>query len=185
VCGSHQRHGVSEWLNARVTDIPDARWGNDASVLARAGRAFAATKPGSWTIRKLTPLDRKIMVRTGGRFTALGPIGAPTMLLETTGRKSGAKRLSPLLFARDGDSIIVVGSNFGQDHHPAWTGNLLAHPQATVKIGGKDIPVTTQLLEGAEAEQAYQKMNEVANVYSVYRGRTARAIRVFRLTPTS
>lgn len=166
-----------------MTDIPDARWGNDDSALARAGRAFAGTKAGSWTIRKLMPLDRAIMMRTEGRLTALGPIGAPTMLLETTGRKSGAKRLSPLLFARDGGTVIVVGSNFGQDHHPAWTGNLLAEPQATVKIGGKNIPMTAQLLEGAEAEAAYQKMNDVAAVYSVYRGRTARAIRVFRLTP--
>ena len=105
------------------------------------------------------------------------------MLLETIGRKSGVKRLSPLLFARDGGSLIVVGSNFGQDHHPAWTGNLLANPQATVKLGGKDVPVTAQLLEGAEAESSYQKMNDVAAVYSVYRGRTARSIRVFRLTP--
>lgn len=129
------------------------------------------------------PLDRAIMMRTEGRFTALGPIGAPTMLLETTGRKSGAKRLSPLLFARDGASLIVVGSNFGQDHHPAWTGNLLANPQATVKLGGKDVSVNAQLLEGAEADGAYQKMNDVADVYSIYKGRTARSIRVFRLTP--
>ncbi|MFL6089261.1 MAG: nitroreductase/quinone reductase family protein [Aeromicrobium sp.] len=164
--------------------IPDARWGRDDTVLARGAKAFASTKPGSWTIRKLMPLDRKVMVRSEGRFTVLGPIGVPTMLLETTGRKSGAKRLSPLLFARDGDSIIVVGSNFGQDHHPAWTGNLIAHPQAVVKVGGKSIPVVAQLLEGAEAEQAYQKMTDVANVYSVYRGRTARSIRVFRLTPS-
>ena len=125
------------------------------------------------------------MMRTDGRLTALGPIGAPTMLLATIGRKSGAKRLSPLLFARDGGSLIVVGSNFGQDHHPAWTGNLLANPKATVKLGGKDVPVNAQLLEGAEAEDAYQKMNDVAAVYSVYRGRTARSIRVFRLTPAS
>lgn len=176
---------AAEWLNARMSDFPEARWGRDDTVLARAGRAFAGTRPGSWTIRKLMPLDRKVMVRTQGRFTALGPIGAPTMLLETTGRKSGAKRLSPLLFARDGSSIIVVGSNFGRDHHPGWTANLLAHPQATVKLGGQEIPVTAQHLEGAEAEQAYEKMNEVAAVYSAYRGRTARAIRVFRLMPTS
>lgn len=175
----------SEWLNAQVTDFPEARWGNDDTLLARAGRAFAGTKAGSWTIRKLMPLDRRIMVKTEGRFTALGPIGAPTMLLETTGRTSGAQRLSPLLFARDGDSIIVVGSNFGQDHHPAWTGNLMANPDAAVKLGGKTIPVKAQLLDGAEAEQAYAKMTAVAHVYSVYRGRTARAIRVFRLTPSS
>lgn len=166
-----------------MSEFPDARWGKDNTVLARTARAFAGTKAGSWTIRSLMPLDRKIMMRTDGRLTVLGPIGAPTVLLETTGRKSGAKRLSPLLFARDGDSIIVVGSNFGQEHHPAWTGNLMADPQATAKLGGKNIPVTAHLLEGTEAESAYAKMNDVAGVYAIYRGRTDRSIRVFRLTP--
>lgn len=168
-----------------MTQFPEARWGKDDSLLARGGRAFAATKAGSWTIRKLTPLDRKVMVKSSGRYTVLGPIGVPNLLLETTGRKSRVKRLSPLLFARDGDSIIVVGSNFGQEHHPAWTANLMANPAATVKLGGKTIPVTAQLLAGTEADEAYRKMTEVANAYSVYRGRTARAIRVFRLTPSS
>jgi deazaflavin-dependent oxidoreductase (nitroreductase family) len=114
----------------------------------------------------------------------LGPIGAPTMLLETTGRKSGQARISPLLFARDGDSILVVGSNFGQQHHPAWTGNLLAAPVAAAIIRGKRIPVTAALLVGDEAEAAYQRMVELTGVYAKYRTRTDREIRVFRLNPT-
>jgi deazaflavin-dependent oxidoreductase (nitroreductase family) len=129
------------------------------------------------------PLDRRVLIRSNGRRTLLGPIGAPTLLLETTGRKSGLPRNSPLLFARDGDSVVVVGSNFGQAHHPAWTANLLADPRAVVLVGGERIPVTAALLEGAEAEAAYQKMVEVTSVYATYRGRTARQIRVFRLTP--
>jgi deazaflavin-dependent oxidoreductase (nitroreductase family) len=171
------------WLNAAVTEFPEARWGSDKTVVARAARTFAGTKVGSWTIRNLMPLDRKILVRTQGRFTLLGPIGLPALLLETTGRKSGTKRFSPLLFARDGNSLIVVGSNFGQAHHPAWTGNLIAHPHGAVKMGGKDIPVNAELLEGAEADAAYQKMDQAAGVYSIYKTRTDRNIRVFRLTP--
>ena len=169
-----------------MSEIPDARWGSADSALSRVGQAFASTKPGSWTIRKLMPLDRKVLLRTGGRRTLLGPIGAPTLLLETTGRKSGLKRISPLLFARDDDgrSVIVVGSNFGQQHHPAWTGNLIADPRAVVKAGGRDVPVRAVLLEGDEAEAGYQRMVEVTRVYDVYRGRTDRKIRVFRLTPT-
>jgi deazaflavin-dependent oxidoreductase (nitroreductase family) len=106
------------------------------------------------------------------------------MLLETTGRRSGRRRVSPLLFARDGSSVIVVGSNFGQAHHPAWTGNLIADPAAVAVVGGRRIPVTATLLAGEEAEAAYRKMIEIASTYSVYRGRTDRSIRVFRLTPT-
>ena len=130
------------------------------------------------------PLDRRILLRSNGRRTVLGPIGAPVMLLETTGRKSGQTRLSPLLFARDGAAIVVVGSNYGQDHHPGWTANLIAKPEAVAIVGGQRIPVTATLLGGADAEAAYRKMVEVTSVYSVYRGRTDRTIRVFRLTPT-
>ena len=131
------------------------------------------------------PLDRMVLLRTEGRRTLLGPIGAPTLLLETTGRKSGLKRISPLLFARDDDGkrVIVVGSNFGQQHHPAWTGNLIADPSAVVKAGGRAVPVRATLLEGAAADAGYQKMVDVTRVYDVYRGRTDRQIRVFRLTP--
>jgi deazaflavin-dependent oxidoreductase (nitroreductase family) len=171
-------------LTGEVTEIPDARWGSSETVLSRLGTRFASTRPGSWTIRTLMPLDRRILVRSHGRRTVLGPIGAPVMLLETIGRKSGQPRLSPLVFSRDGESIIVVGSNFGQEHHPAWTGNLIAHPAAVAIVGGQRIPVTATLLEGEEAEAGYQKMVELASTYAAYRGRTDRRIRVFRLTPT-
>jgi deazaflavin-dependent oxidoreductase (nitroreductase family) len=107
------------------------------------------------------------------------------LLLETIGRKSGEARISPLLFARDGASIIVVGSNFGQQHHPAWTGNLLAAPAAVVIVRGQRFDVTASLLAGDEAEAAYQQMVAVTSVYATYRGRTDREIRVFRLTPVT
>lgn len=171
-----------------MTEIPDVRWGSSEGALARVGSRFASTRFGSWSIRSLMPLDRRLLLRSNGRRTVLGPLGAPILLLETTGRKSGRPRLSPLLFARDGardtDGVIVVGSNFGQAHHPAWTGNLLADPAAMVVVGGRRIPVTATLLEGAEAEAAYQEMVAITPVYSSYRGRTDRQIRVFRLTPT-
>ena len=166
-----------------MSEIPEDHWGSSEGAFARFATRFASTKPGSWTVRKLMPLDRRLLIRTQGRKTMLGPVGAPTMLLETTGRKSGLPRTSPLLFARDGDSIIVVGSNFGQEHHPAWTGNLMAESSAVAIVRGKRIPVTAVKLEGDAAEAAYQKMVAVTSVYSEYRGRTDRQIRVFRLTP--
>jgi deazaflavin-dependent oxidoreductase (nitroreductase family) len=167
-----------------MTEIPDIRWGSSDGMLAAVGTRFAATRFGSWTVRSLMPLDRKLLLRTNGRRTLLGPLGAPILVLETTGRRSGRPRLSPLLFARDdGEGVIVVGSNFGQEHHPAWSGNLLADPHATVVVDGRRIPVTASLLEGDAAEAAYQKMVEVTTVYAAYRGRTDRRIRVFRLVP--
>ena len=168
-----------------MTEIPDVRWGSSEGPFARLGSRFASTKLGSWTVRSLMPLDRRLLLRTNGRRTVLGPLGAPILLLETTGRNSGQPRLSPLLFARDDRGVVVVGSNFGQAHHPAWTGNLLAEPNAVVVVGGQRIPVTATLLDGDDAAAAYQKMVAITPVYSAYRGRTDRQIRVFRLTPES
>ncbi|KAA1426226.1 nitroreductase family deazaflavin-dependent oxidoreductase [Nocardioides antri] len=165
--------------------IPDYRWGREGSVLSRAGQRFAATKAGSWTIRKLMPLDRRLLLRTRGRRTLLGPIGAPTLVLETIGRKSGQPRLSPLLFARDGGAVIVVGSNFGQQHHPAWTANLIANPRAKVVSGGVEVDVVAELLSGEEAEAGWRQMVAVTPVYAEYKNRTDRDIRVFRLTPVN
>ena len=171
-------------LTALMVEIPDEIWGTRDSALARGATRFASTRLGSWAVRSMMPLDRKLLIRSEGRRTVLGPIGAPMLLIETIGRKSGQVRVSPLLFARDGGSAVVVGSNFGQQHHPAWTGNLLANPSATIVVRGQRIPVTATLLEGADAEAAYQRMVELTAVYAEYKGRTDRNIRVFRLTPT-
>jgi deazaflavin-dependent oxidoreductase (nitroreductase family) len=143
---------------------------------------FSCTRPGSWLIRTMTPLDRRILVRSRGRYTALGPLGAPVLLLTTTGARSGLPRTTPLLYARDGEDLIVVGSNFGQARHPQWTSNLLAHPQVTVTIGGKDVPARAEQLDGDAASTAYRKLEEVARTYTAYRSRTDRDIRVFRLS---
>jgi len=165
--------------------FPDSRWGSDNSRLRRPLVAFASTRAGSWLIRTLTPLDRRLLVRSRGRYTVLGPTGSPVLLLTTTGAKSGLPRTTPLVFARDGDSVLVVGSNFGQEHHPAWTGNLLKNPEAVVTIGGKDIPVIAERLAGAAAEDGYRRMVEMAKTYDAYKGRTDREIRVFRLSGRS
>jgi deazaflavin-dependent oxidoreductase (nitroreductase family) len=164
-----------------MSTFPDARWGSENSKLRRPMIWFGSTHAGSWVIRTLTPLDRYVIERSHGRYTALGPMGAPTMLLTTTGAVSGQTRTTPLLFARDGDDILVAGSNFGQAHHPAWTKNLIVHPDAIVTVGGKAVPVTAELLAGDEARAGFQNMIEVVPVYAEYRNRTDRAIRVFRL----
>jgi deazaflavin-dependent oxidoreductase (nitroreductase family) len=165
--------------------FPDARWGSENSKLRRPMFWFASTRAGSWVIRSLTPLDRYVIERSHGRYTALGPLGAPIMLLTTTGAVSGQPRTTPLVFARDGNDILVAGSNFGQVHHPAWSKNLIDHPDAVATLGGKAIPVTAELLTGEEAKTAFDKMIGVTPVYDVYRHRTNRAIRVFRLRAQS
>lgn len=168
-----------------MATFPDVRWGSESSPLRRPMFWFSCTRAGSWLIKTLTPIDRRILMRSNGRFTALGPLGAPVMLLMTTGAKSGQPRTTPLLYARDGADLIVVGSNFGQQRHPLWTGNLLAHPEVTVTIGGQPVQAHAELLDGEAAEAAYSKLTEVAPAYAEYRSRTDRSIRVFRLVASA
>jgi deazaflavin-dependent oxidoreductase (nitroreductase family) len=168
-----------------MSAFPDVRWGRENSRLRWPLIWFSCTRTGSWLIRSLTPLDRRLLLRSNGRYTVLGPMALPVLLLTTTGASSGLARTTPLLFARDDDTLIVVGSNFGQPHHPAWTRNLLADPAATVAIGGTSVPVTAQLLTGGEADRAFERMVAIGRTYDEYRNRTDREIRVFRLRATS
>ncbi|MGW1741730.1 nitroreductase/quinone reductase family protein [Nocardia sp. NPDC001965] len=165
-----------------TTPFPQRQWGSPESPLAHAADRFAGTKIGSRVIRALTPLDRKVLERTGARYTVLGPVGAPVILLTTTGRRSGQPRTQPLLCVHDGATLYVIGSNFGGARHPAWTANLLAEPSATVSIAGERIPVTAARVEGPEAESVFERFVEITGAYAAYRGRTDRELRIFALT---
>ncbi|MFE1595414.1 nitroreductase/quinone reductase family protein [Nocardia sp. NPDC058705] len=164
-----------------TSQFPDRQWGSRTNPLSRAANRFAATKPGSWLIRTLTPLDRAVLERTDAKYTVLGPIGAPVVLLTTTGRKSGLPRTQPLLYVHDGDTLYVIGSNFGQASHPAWTSNLLADPAATVAIAGERIPVTATPVPAADKEEIFARFVDITGAYTAYRDRTTRDLRIFAL----
>ena len=83
---------------------------------------------------------------------------------------------------REGDRLFLLGSNFGQATHPAWSSNLLADPNAWVTMGGKEIPVVATQLAGAEHDRIFRKFADYACNYDAYRARTDRELRVFALT---
>ena len=143
--------------------------------------AIAATPAGSRLIRALVPLDRRVLSKTKGRYTVLGPLGLQVLMLTTIGRKSGQRRQSPLIYTRDGNRLYLFGSNFGQTSHPAWTSNLLANPDAWVTMAGQEIPVRATLLTGEEYDHAYELFMSYLKAYPAYRSRTNREIRVFAL----
>ncbi|GAA4702364.1 nitroreductase/quinone reductase family protein [Phytohabitans rumicis] len=140
---------------------------------------------GRWFARAmsaLVPLDRLVGRLTRGRVVALGLV--PSMLITTTGRKSGVPRQNPLLYVRDGDSFVVVGSNWGKTAQPAWALNLLADPTATVTLKGTDLPVRATLATGAERERLWQLLVAEWPAYETYVERAGgRDIRIFRLAP--
>jgi len=164
--------------------FPDAHWGrDDVSPLFRPVFWFASSRLGSRVIRSLVPVDRRLLRATKGKYTLFGPGSMPELLLTTIGRKSGKQRVSPLSYVRDGDRALVLGSNFGQESHPAWSGNLLAEPQASVTMGGTEIPVTASLLTGDERDRGLQKFLAYP-MYRSYLSRTDRELRLFALSPS-
>jgi deazaflavin-dependent oxidoreductase (nitroreductase family) len=134
--------------------------------------------------RRLVPVDRWILGRVKGRWSIASRHGLPTLLLTTTGKRSGQPRTQPLLYATDGDGIVIVGSNWGQQHHPAWSGNLLADPSATVRLQGEPapVPVRATLATGAERDRLWRLLRQVWPAFNTYEQRAGtRQIRIFRL----
>jgi deazaflavin-dependent oxidoreductase (nitroreductase family) len=134
--------------------------------------------------RRLAPVDRRVYQLTRGRWSLIGRHQLPTLLITTTGRRSGLPRTQPLLYATDGEGYIVVGSNWGRAHHPAWSANLLAQPAARVTLGDREFGVHATLTAGAERDRLWQMAQRVWPGYAAYAERAdGREIRVFRLTP--
>lgn len=126
-------------------------------------------------------LDTAMQRLTGGRFSPMRLAGLTSVLLTTTGRKSGQPRSTSLLAVPDGGSLILIGSNFGKPGHPAWSANLISNPEATVHMRGHAFPVTATLLSGDDRTAAWKAATAVWPPFDVYAARTGREIRVFRV----
>lgn len=129
----------------------------------------------------ITPLDRALFRVSGGRLKLSAPI-IPSLMLFTTGAKSGQRRQSPLMcFPRPGGVWYVVGSNFGLERHPSWSANLVANPDAEIHYRRQLIPVRATLLDRAEADAIWPELEEQWPHYRDYEKTAQREIRVFRL----
>jgi deazaflavin-dependent oxidoreductase (nitroreductase family) len=127
--------------------------------------------------------DLAIQRATHGHHSVSGVVGMPLLLLTTTGRHSGAPRVTPLTYAEDGDGILVVGSNWGQRDHPDWALNLRAAPDAEAEIHGRRVNVTARLLVDGERADAWKLLLRVWPHFDTYALRaTERELLVFRLT---
>jgi deazaflavin-dependent oxidoreductase (nitroreductase family) len=104
--------------------------------------------------------------------------GATALLLTVTGRKSGRRHTTPLIFAADGDDFVVVASMGGAPAHPQWYLNLEADPSARVQVRGDHYDVTARTAEGDERERLWRLVNEQWPNYEVYQSRTERRIPV-------
>jgi F420H(2)-dependent quinone reductase len=114
-------------------------------------------------------------------------IGVPTLLLRTTGRRSGATRTNGLVYARDGDDFLVVASNGGADRPPAWLHNLQANPDVEIQVARERRKATARVVEPSDTD--YDRLWKIANDhnrdrYSAYQKQTARPIQVIVIRPS-
>jgi F420H(2)-dependent quinone reductase len=131
-------------------------------------------------------LHDQLYKRSDGRL-GHRTIGVPTLLLRTTGRRSGATRTNSLVYARDGDAYLVVASNGGADRPPAWLYNIRANPDVEIQIARERRKGTARVVESTDS--GYDRLWKVVNEnnrdrYNAYQRKTARAIPVIVLTPT-
>jgi F420H(2)-dependent quinone reductase len=122
--------------------------------------------------RWVTRLHAWVYRRSGGRVLArMG--GQPVLLLETTGRRSGLPRTTPVQYLPDGDTFVVVASNAGAAWPPAWYFNLRADPRARVRVGARSIDVRAQEASGQERVELWRRLM-AANRYLERAARKAR-----------
>jgi deazaflavin-dependent oxidoreductase (nitroreductase family) len=129
-----------------------------------------------WAGRLNIPLYRLSGGRIFGRVNK-----APVLLLTTTGRKSGRKRTAPVVYLKDGERLVVIGSNAGHSRAPAWSLNLKANPDAEVEVGREHRPVKARVAEGEERDDLWRRHNAQYSGFDEYEARTNRDIAVFVL----
>ncbi len=110
--------------------------------------------------------------KVGGMFE-----GKNVLLLTTIGAKSGAERLSPLVYTRDGDRYVIAASMGGAPKNPAWYHNLVANPKVTVEVGTETFEATaTVIADRAERDRLYAGMVAHAEGFADYEKKTDRLI---------
>ncbi len=147
-------------------------------------RLTASRAGGAFFLHVATRIDRFLMRRSGGRVKLVPR--RPVLLLGTTGARSGVRRTTPLLYAVDGDRLVLVGSNAGLPADPGWCHNVRANPEVTVEAPGRSGRYLAHVAEGEERERLWRQAVSAYAGYDVYRRRAReRQIPVVVLTPAA
>ena len=115
-----------------------------------------------WLGRANTWIYRRTNGKLGGTIQK-----SPVALLTTTGRKTGQRRVSPLLYLREGDRVILGASRVGSDKHPLWYLNLKANPEVSVQIKGEVLRLRAR---DATAEERTEYWPKLVAMYPTLRG---------------
>lgn len=114
-----------------------------------------------------------------------GPGLLPTLLLSTTGRKSGQTKTLPLIYGKSGQGYVVIASKGGAPNHPAWYLNLLDSPDCEIQVAHNHYRVKARTAQGDERELSWQQLAEIYPPYDDYQAATTRKIPVVVLDPVN
>ncbi len=131
-----------------------------------------------WTGKLNVPIYRLTGGRVGGRVGK-----APVLLLTTTGRKSGLERTAPVVYLADGERVVLIDTNAGNERLPAWSHNLTAHPEAEVELGRKRRHVRARVAEGEERTDLWRRHIEQFAGFDYYVTQIERTPSVWVLEP--
>src|SRR3990172_5878770 len=147
---------------------------------------IASTPAGAWFYARTLHLFDRIVRRLFGERASLTKLfaGVEPVWLTTLGAKSGLARTVPVLGIEEGGNIILIASNWGQNHHPTWYRNLRAHPEVTVSMRGRAAVYVAREATEAERDACWQKATAYYSGYAAYQRRVrGRQIPVVILTP--
>lgn len=111
--------------------------------------------------------------KVGGMFE-----GAPLLLLQHVGARTGTERVSPLVYLPVGDSWAIFASKGGADTNPDWFHNLMANPETKIEIGDEVVSVVARLIEGEERTPIWERQKQERPNFADYERKTARSIPV-------
>jgi deazaflavin-dependent oxidoreductase (nitroreductase family) len=135
------------------------------------------------TSRPVAKLHPHVYRLTGGRGPIGRNFGVLNIIVKTVGRRTGEPRDVPLYAFEDGDRLVVIGSNGGDDREPAWVGNLRATPDVHVVVGRERRALRARETEGEERARLWALAANGYPGYEVYRSMTDRHIPVIVLEP--
>ena len=118
--------------------------------------------------------------KVGGQFE-----GAPLLILHSTGAKSGAERLAPVMYQDVDGGYAIFASKAGAPTNPDWFHNLSANPSATVEVGNETVAVRARIAEGDERDRIWERQKELYPGFADYETKTTRTIPVVILEPAT
>lgn len=119
---------------------------------------------------------RKNQGKVGGNWE-----GAPLLLLNTRGARSGKPHVVPVMYLKEGDRYYVFASKAGADTHPDWYHNLKAHPEIQVEIGAEKLDARAEEVHGPERDRIYKRQSALYPRFGDYERKTKRRIPVIEL----